>query len=227
MSQIVSRQIANLDCSVIEGTAPKKAIIFLHGFGADKSDLVPLADMISRAKDTTWIFPNGIMEVIVGPGFSGRAWFTIDMDRLERAMRNGQHEDFSHKRPPGLDQARERVMKLYNEVRSKYETVILGGFSQGAMLATEITLRAPKKPDGLVIMSGVLIDRDNWIKLAKDSPAVRYIQSHGKNDAILGFSQAEALNEALVDAGWDGEFISFSGGHEIPPKVIEKIGRFV
>jgi phospholipase/carboxylesterase len=226
MSQVVSRQMANLDCSLIEGSTPKKAIIFLHGYGADKSDLIPLAEMISRAKDTTWIFPNGIMEVIIGPGFRGRAWFTIDMARLERAMRSGQHEDFSVKRPPGLDQARERVMKLYNEVREKYPLVYLGGFSQGAMLATEIAIHSKKKPEGLVIMSGVLAD-PAWQKLAKEMPGLRYLQSHGKNDAILAYDQAEKLNEVLNDAGWEGEFIPFSGGHEIPPKVIEKIARFV
>lgn len=222
----VNRQLANLDCSVIEGTTPKKAIIFLHGYGADKSDLVPLAEMITRSKDTTWIFPNGILEVIIGPGFTGRAWFTIDMARLERAMRTGQHEEFGLKRPAGLDHARDRVMKLYNEIRAQYQTVYIGGFSQGAMLATEVTLHAKDKPNGLVIMSGVMADPE-WPMLAQKMPGLRYLQSHGKNDAILAYAQAEKLNEVLNAAGWDGEFIPFSGGHEIPPKVIEKIARFV
>jgi predicted esterase len=43
----------------------------------------------------------------------------------------------------------------------------------------------------------------------------------------LGYEFAEKLFEVLSDAGLDGEFISFSGGHEIPPKVITQIASFL
>lgn len=227
MSKIETKQIAGLQTHVLLGKPLGRAVILFHGFGADYNDLLPLADMMSRSKDTTWYFPNGLQEVIIGPGMAGRAWFQIDMARIEAAMVKGQHYDLSAHRPSGLDKARDKVGQFYSEVCALHKQVYIGGFSQGAMLATEIALTAQRKPDGLVLISGALIDEKNWKALAPSCRGMRFIQSHGKNDVILGFQFAERLHEMLTEAGLEGEFIPFNGGHEIPPKVISQVASFL
>ena len=228
MSSFETRQISGLQTHVLNGAAPKpRAIVLFHGFGADYNDLVPLAEMLGLRQDTTWYFPNGMQEVIMGPGMAGRAWFQIDMSRIEQAMVKGQHFDLSTHRPSGLDRARDRVGTFYSDICSRHDEVILGGFSQGAMLSTELAFTQSRKPDGLVLMSGALIDEANWKKWATSCRGVRFIQSHGKNDVILGYQFAERLYDLLLEAGLEGEFVPFSGGHEIPPKVISKIAEFL
>lgn len=226
MANFETKNIAGLQTNVIAGRPGGRAVIIFHGYGADFTDLMPVADMMGL-RDVTWYFPNGTQQVIIGGGMSGRAWFPIDMDRIEKQMVKGEHFDFTNHRPQGIDRARDLATKFYDEVAKSHNQVYLGGFSQGAMLATEIALTAKRKPDGLVLMSGVLLDEPNWKKLATKLNGVRFIQSHGKNDVILGYEFGEKLFEMLTDAGLDGNFIQFSGGHEIPPKVIQQIASFL
>jgi phospholipase/carboxylesterase len=227
MSNFETKQIAGLQTHILNGRPLGRAVVLFHGFGADYNDLIPLAEMMGLSSDTTFYFPNGVQEAIIGPGMTGRAWFQIDMARIEQAMIKGQHFDLSTHRPGGLDRARDKVGQFYSEICSKHKQVYIGGFSQGAMLATEIAFTASRKPDGLVLMSGALIDEKNWKVLAKTCSGMRFIQSHGKNDVILGYQFAERLYDLLIEAGLEGEFISFSGGHEIPPKVISQISEFL
>ena len=62
------------------GSGP--SVILLHGFGAPGDDLLVLADVLSSAAGTRWIFPEGPLPLNMGLGAS-RAWWLIDMARLE------------------------------------------------------------------------------------------------------------------------------------------------
>jgi phospholipase/carboxylesterase len=227
MRHAVEKSIGPLKSLVLEGKPnTDTCIILFHGYGADASDLVPLADMMG-IPNATWIFPDAPMEVIIAPGIYGKAWFQIDQRRLENALVSGQPLDMSSVTPNGFEAAAKMALGLFENVRSKYKKVFVGGFSQGAMLATEVALLSKNKPDGLIIYSGTLINKPRWEKLAKDAVGVPFFQSHGKNDALLGYEYAENLFNTLTDAGMNGDFFSFSGGHEIPQKVIENSGKFI
>lgn len=228
MSQTVKKKYGPLNCLVREGKmANGPCVVMLHGYGADSSDLVPLADMMGLPASVTWVFPEAPMQVIIAPGFSGKAWFQIDSKRLEQSMISGEPADLSQSTPKGLDSAREAVTQMYNELLKQHSSVVIGGFSQGAMLSTELALTHAKKPAALVLMSGAPISIDRWQKLASSCRGLPFFQSHGKNDALLGYDYAEQLFQILTDEGLDGQFVSFNGGHEIPPKVIAQIGEFL
>jgi phospholipase/carboxylesterase len=200
---------------------------FFHGYGADMHDLAPLSQMMDPKGQVNWYFPNGILDVLIGPGFYGRAWFPIDLARYERAMKMGRAEDISSSRSPGMDHAIELAAEMLTELQSRHSSVIIGGFSQGAMMATELSFTLKEKPKGVVIMSGVLIDEANWRQKISLNKGMSYLQSHGKSDAILSYEGAKKLNELLNQSGWRGDFVGFSGGHEIPMEVIQRVGSFV
>ena len=225
--QAKPKTIGGLKTLIIEGTARGPAIILFHGYGADAADLLPLVDLMSLSKDVTWVFPDAPLKIISAPGMHGRAWYPIDTELLERSLRMGEPADLSAREPQGLDAARESALALYEELRTHHPSVIVGGFSQGATLATELTFTAKVAPTALVVMSGTVICESRWRELAPHAHAVPFFQCHGKNDPLLGFQFAENLYSLLTDAGLNGEFMTFSGGHEIPPKAIEKIARFI
>ena len=77
----------------------------------------------------------------------------------------------------------------------------------------------------LVLFSGTLIDRASLeasleTKLPQAS-GTKFFQSHGSSDPLLEYSQAQDLFKLLEDKGLKGEFVSFEGGHEIPPAALE------
>ena len=161
------RQLGKLKCiEVLASTPTDKTLILFHGFGADAYDLQTLSDVIQTPWPCNWIFPQGILEVPIGPGWTGRAWWEIDMQAYQQAAATGQAMDLSSVRPKNLDQLRELVFGMIKDLKISWSDLILGGFSQGAMLATDIYLNAPQDPAGLIILSGALINKPEWSQLA-------------------------------------------------------------
>ncbi|MFW5815118.1 MAG: alpha/beta hydrolase [Spirochaetota bacterium] len=61
------------------------------------------------------------------------------------------------------------------------------------------------------------------------SPPARLpvLQSHGSEDPVLPFDQAERLGSLFSGAGADHRFLRFAGGHAVPREVIRKARSLV
>lgn len=203
-------------------------VILFHGFGADANDLAPLGEAIPTGKKNfNWLFPNGLLEVPIGPGWTGRAWWPIKMEEYQRAALSGVPIDLSRLTPDGLDKAFLAAMDMIKELKVPWDKVILGGFSQGAMLATEIYLRAPETPKGLVILSGNLLHADQIRPLVEKRRGRRFFMSHGRQDQVLPIQGAQRLETLLTQGGMKGSLQSFNGGHEIPMAVLQNLGEYL
>lgn len=203
---------------------PKRAIILLHGFGADCSDLASLSEAVELEEETAWFFPNGPHEVPIGPHMMGRAWFPL---RLAELQRSGV--DFTQAVPPGMEQAIATVAKVITGICRQnglqFENVILGGFSQGAMIALAVAIQLAEgghRVGGLTLFSGTLVAESVLIERAKILRGTRFLQSHGTLDFVLPFALAERLERVLIEAGLDGMLLPFRGGHEIPMPVLRE-----
>jgi len=203
-------------------------VVLLHGFGAPGDDLVPLWEAIAAPPGTRFVFPEGRLSLPFG--FS-RAWWMIDMERLERDRAAGRMRDLSQDRPAGLAEARAQVLGLLDDLEKEWgvdsRRTVLGGFSQGAMLSCDVALRSDRALAGLVLLSATLLAKDEWTPLMPKRRGLRVLQSHGTADPLLPFSLAEQLRDLLVRAGLSVEWVKFSGGHEIPGQVLAKLGGFI
>ena len=196
------------------GESTEHHVLLLHGYGADANDLFPLADYLDPEGKWTFCVPNAPLEVPIGPGWTGRGWFPISLRDLEAGV------DFTQIRPPGMNESAEKISEVIFELNSK--NLVMAGFSQGAMLSTEVALNQPEDVQALVLFSGVLVDEPSWSKKASSWSGKKLLQSHGTSDAVLPIAAALRLFDMLKLAGAEGEFISFPGGHEIPPQVLQK-----
>ncbi|EMN48069.1 phospholipase/carboxylesterase [Leptospira interrogans str. L1207] len=219
--------IGPIEAVYIPGNPETYTVILFHGYGANAYDLSPLSAYLDLPDGTNWLFPNGILEIPVMPGYNGRAWFPIDMEALQRAMTTGGYRDFSDRYPAGLESAREKAMEMIRILGVPMDKIILGGFSQGAMLATDITLHSEIAPAGLMILSGTLISETDWKRLAEKKKDYRFFQSHGRLDPVLGYPASKKLEQLLIGAGWKGEMIAFQGGHEIPDAVLKGMNLYL
>lgn len=231
--------LGGLDCIIAEGpdrAAQRIAMIVLHGFGATGEDLVPLAEEFvdrqpSLAKSVRFIFPAAPLEPVEMSDFGGRAWWPIDIGRLQLALSQQNFRDLRTEMPPLLPASREHVNALIAEVREEtgwgLDRFVLAGFSQGAMLATDVALRLSESPAGLVIWSGTLLCEAEWTGLMPARKGLRVVQSHGRQDQVLPFIAAEWLHEALTAAGLNVEFLPFNGPHTISQPAIEATVRLL
>ena len=213
-----------------KGGGDGPVVVLLHGFGAPGDDLVSLWEVLDAPRGTRFVFPEGPLSLSLGFGES-RAWWLIDMARLNRDIAAGRLRDLSRDVPKGLPEARQRLIALLDDVERRLganpKTTILGGFSQGAMLACDVVLRTKRPFAALVMMSGTLLAKEEWMPLMPKRKGLRVLQSHGKADPLLPFSLAEQLRDLLSQAGVTVEWVSFRGGHEIPEAVMTRLGTFI
>ncbi len=224
-------EIAGLTTRIIEPPSGdiSSTVVLLHGFGAPGDDLVGLAPYL-HAPHTRYVFPAAPLE-LGGLYGDSRAWWLLDLARLEASLGSGNMRTWIAEVPEGLDNARVQMGRFLDQLQARYsianDQLVLGGFSQGAMLSVDTALHRAAPLAGLVLMSGTLTAESVWKPLFAKLAGVPVIQSHGRHDMLLPYAIAEALRDRLVAAGANVEFHSFLGGHEIPPAVLSAVTKFL
>lgn len=222
MKPLRKRRVGNLDILESAGDPKLVTIILLHGFGANGYDLASLSSLYPEA---SWIFPHAPHRLPFTE--EGRAWFPVDIPRLSQAMREKRFDEVSKSFPPEISEARATLETLIHALNVPKEKIILGGFSQGAVLATETLLSSSQKMQGLLIFSGTLINESGWRKQAVHHAHTPFFQSHGSLDPLLPLQKAEELETLLLTGGLQGKLHSFHGGHEIPPLILQRTSTFL
>lgn len=228
MTQPQKHQLGQLTVYKISSDdAEAPYIILFHGYGANAYDLMPFSQVLLTDKKVNWIFPDGRLVIDIGYGMTGKAWFPIDMAAFQEAMLRGEHRDLSGHLPDGFKDARKAAQEMLLKLEVPMDRIILGGFSQGAMLATELALRSELPPKALLILSGTVVDAENLKQIAQKRAGLTFFQSHGTADPILPHTAAENLNKVLNGAGLKGALHTFHGGHEIPQDILLKLNTFL
>jgi phospholipase/carboxylesterase len=123
--------------------------------------------------------------------------------------------------PPGLERSASELLSLLDSLDIDPGSSLLGGFSQGSMVALRASLDSDRPPRGMLLFSSGLVAAEETRKRAEDRESMPFVQSHGTNDPILPYEGARALYGLLCEAGHEGRFISFRGGHAIPQEAVD------
>ena len=230
MLQFAKQKIGQLDCvhaSHPDATPVADSVVILcHGYGAPGHDLVPLAPELigssDELKNVRFIFPAAPLEI--DPTFDGRAWWPIDIERIQELMVRGEFREMSNSVPERLALCREMIDQVIEFSKVEFGVsaakVLVGGFSQGAMLTTDVALNYPELLGGLIVWSGSLINAEAWAAAAGKDTKLKIVQSHGTVDPILPFFGAVALRELFESTGHDVNFVQFNGQHGIPAEAV-------
>ena len=213
-----------------EGGGDGPAVVLLHGFGAPGDDLVGLWPALDVDPSVRFVFPEAPLSLAeFGP--EARAWWRIDMERMQRAVDSGEQRDRSAEIPNGMAEAHAQLQEtldvLQRELGVPEGKLLLGGFSQGAMLSTDVALTSERPLAGLALMSGTLLAEPVWTAGMSARNSLPILQSHGAQDPLLPLSAAERLRGLLTDAGCTVEWVPFRGGHEIPMPVLQALSGFI
>jgi phospholipase/carboxylesterase len=157
-----------------EDTA-KHVVLFLHGYGADEKDL---PELMSFLPDLPWYSPRAPLDL--GGAYS---WY--------------QTEDLL--KPTVIDLA-ESTAALWDWIEQyipEQAKLILIGFSQGGLMATQLLRTRPERISGTVILSGFMalgeLQTDNELEQAK--PKVIYCR--GSDDQRITKEAIATLNSWL------------------------------
>jgi phospholipase/carboxylesterase len=203
----------------VDGESSDRFGMLLHGFGADARDLQALTAELDPGRKLTWLLPDAPVS-FQDYGFpGGNAWFPGSVEELSQALFGGYFSNLSALDPPGLQTGAILVRNTFRAVAPEGELVVLAGFSQGAMIATEALLSGVLQPQASLLFSGALIAEARW-RSAHPPVRPRVFQSHGRNDPILSYRSGEALRELLESKEVPVHFQPFAEGHVIPPDTV-------
>jgi len=227
MSALILERIGTLDVVCLsdmsDGERAGDAVIVLHGWGAPGDDLVPIAEALARP-GARFFVPAGPLPEIGG----GRAWWHLDPEtRPPHAHGDRLPRDFQP--TPAVVAARGAVQALIAAIVEQHApaTVALVGFSQGAMLATDVAIAGAPAVDRVVAMSGALLTDSVLALTAPRATKPRFLLSHGRHDPVVPFEGGTRAKELLEKHGFTVTWRPFDGGHDIPPPLLPEIDRFL
>lgn len=184
-------------------------VIFLHGYGADGSDLLGLADPLAEhLPDTVFYAPNAPERCIGNP--MGYQWFPIPWI-------DGSSEEESE---TGMLAAADDLNGYLDSVMVDEdvlpEQVVVLGFSQGTMMALHVLPRREDPVAGIVGISGRLLRPELLADEVVSKPPVLLI--HGDQDEVVPPISMPEAGDALQEAGFDVFGHVMKGtGHGIAP----------
>ena len=188
---------------------------------------MPFTQTFDWPRPGRFVFPQGpdTVERSAGPAV-GRAWWPLDL--RGSIPPGGSSPDLSHTRPRGLKPAADEVVLLLENLsRTPGGPLVLGGFSQGAMVASEVAYRTDVPLAGLVLLSGTPVDEEVWKSGYGQRRGLPVFISHGRADPVLPFSGSDRMQHDLAAAGNRVTWVPFDGGHEMPAEVVIALNKFL
>jgi phospholipase/carboxylesterase len=182
------------------------ALVLFHGRGADEHDLVPLL----RELDPDGLFdgytPRGPLSLPPG----GAHWYAVP--------RVGYPDPATFAQ--GFAAAAGFVDGL------PHEGIVLGGFSQGAVMALSVGLGEGRpRPAAVIAFSGFLPEVEGWSLGGEPWPAIAI--GHGTLDPIIPVEFAHRSRDRLLAAGATVLYRESLMGHAIDPEFVRDLQAFV
>ena len=199
------------------GSGPPN-IVLLHGYGSNSADWLQFVKTIQIPDNARFIFPNGPWRGLD----DARGWWWLN---IERYVPKGQRfPDFSVANPGGIKVASQLVRSFLEDVPGP---IVLGGFSQGAMLSGEIAFQTEQPLAGLVLLGGTTVNEAAWVERFPGRRSLPIFIAHGRQDGVLPFAIADRFRTKLQAAGMDVTWVPFDGGHEIPAGIVRELNAFL
>lgn len=208
-------------------------LILLHGYAASAQEWLPFSHTIVIREDRRFVFPQAPEETVPPDGPVGkRAWWRLELGSYRDGNGNTNAlPDMRRAQPPGLAKASAQVRQLIADLHHREpfpdDRVILGGFSQGGMIAADVAFRSDQRLEALILLSPTFVDEQRWIEGMARRKGLPVFISHGRRDDVLPFAASERLAQAMRDAGLNVTWVPFDGIHETPASVVTELNKFL
>ena len=182
------------------------ALVLFHGRGANEHDLVPLLRQLDPDDLFDGYTPRGPLSLPPG----GAHWYVVP--------RVGYPDPTTFAQ--GFASAAGFVDSL------PHERIVLGGFSQGAVMALSVGLGEGRpRPAAVIAFSGFLPEVEGWSLGGEPWPAIAI--GHGTLDEIIPIEFAHRSCNRLIAAGATVLYRESLMGHEIDPEFVRDLRAFV
>jgi phospholipase/carboxylesterase len=189
---------------------PEGALVLLHGRGADERDLFPLLDMLDPEQRLLGATARGPLSLPPG----GAHWYVV------RRVGYPDPETFNATFP----ELSSWLSELLAEHGIPPERTVLGGFSQGSVMAYALGLGPERpRPAGILALSGFLPRVEGFeLDLAK-AAGLPVAIGHGTQDPVISVEFGRDARDRLLEAGARVTYRESPMPHTIDPAFLREL----
>lgn len=183
---------------------PAGALVLFHGRGADEHDLMPLIEVLDPEQRLVGVTPRAPLSLPPG----GAHWYLVER------VGYPHEETFM----ATVELLSDWLDELPDRIGVPEDKIILGGFSQGCVMAYAMALAADRAaPPALLAMVGFVphVDGHPLDLISPDRPVVTIV--HGSIDPVIDVSFGRAARDELLAAGLDVTYRETAVEHTIDP----------
>jgi phospholipase/carboxylesterase len=182
------------------------ALVLFHGRATDEHDLQPVIDALDPAGRLLGLTPRA--PFTLPPG--GYHWYG-PVIRVGYPNKETFEESFA-------------LLSSWLDATVAIERTVLGGFSQGAVMAYALGLGAGRpSPAGILAMSGFLPVVDGFALDLDERRGLPVAITHGTHDPVIGVQFGHDARDKLTAAGLDVLYRESPVGHGVDPRGIEEL----
>jgi phospholipase/carboxylesterase len=188
---------------------PEGALVLFHGRGADENDLYPLLDLLDPERRLHGVTARGPLSLPPG----GAHWYALG--------------GLGTPDPGTFGPTFERASAWLDSLGFAPERLVLGGFSQGAVMSYALGLaeRRPR-PAGIVALSGFLPTVPDYpLDLTRPLPPIAI--GHGAFDPVIGVEWGRDARRRLEEAGAELLYRESPMDHTIDPRFVEEVREWL
>jgi phospholipase/carboxylesterase len=207
---------APLESFCIAQENPTSIMLLLHGYGTSSDDLLPIGLSLKTLLPTAVVvFANAPTPCEKGFGYQ---WFSLRTMNLFSILKEIKKAHVL------LDKFIDSQLEKYN---LQDDALILGGFSQGAMMTLYTGVRRLQKPKCLLSFSGMMPDTiETLSREIRAKPNTCLI--HGTMDTVVPFSSMEQAEELLRELEIPFESYAIEDmEHEINDEALDSAKEFL
>jgi phospholipase/carboxylesterase len=191
------------------GDAPAGALVLLHGRGADEHDLQPFLELLDPARRLLGLTLGG--PLALPPG--GRHWYAVP--------RVGFPDPATFATSYGL--LGDWLAGLSAATGLAPEQLVLGGFSQGAVMALALALGAGRPtPAAVIALSGFVPTVDGWTADVR-RPGLPAFVAHGRRDPVIPVEFGRATRDLLAPSPVDLTYVETDAAHHVDPRTLGEL----
>jgi phospholipase/carboxylesterase len=192
---------------------PRGALVLLHGRGADELDLSPLLDYFDPERRLAAATPRAPLALPPG-GWHWYAFLKVGFP---------DPETFGAVYPA----AAEWLDSFLADRGLRHDRLVLGGFSQGAVMTYALGLGAGRpRPVALIALSG-FVPTVPGFELDLSPPLPPVAIGHGTLDPVIGVEFGRAARDLLRGAGADVTYRESPIPHTIDPEFAGELRAWI
>jgi phospholipase/carboxylesterase len=191
------------------GDRPTGALVLLHGRGADEHDLQPFLELLDPGRRLLGVTLGG--PLALPPG--GRHWYVVP--------RVGFPDPATFASSYAL--LGDWLAELSAATGLPPERIVLGGFSQGAVMALALALGAGRPtPAAVLALSGFVPAVDGWTADV-ERPGLAAFVTHGRRDPVIPVEFGRATRDLLEPSPVDVTYVETDAAHHVDPRTLAEL----